>query len=201
MAEIKSTLEMVLARAEKMAAGASQPNNSEEQERTGMRLAAEFLKDGALNLTQALEEQPPATQMAVRSGMAKTLLRNIVLPRDEQLRDAGKIAIDGLIKISGNSREIGAICNELNQLLDQYNQHKEQMTKQLEDAIQAQLQQHRQQADGGMDAGRETKLNPALHPQYREELGRMLTSLNGQYNDAMDQRKEMISQRFGSGAR
>lgn len=202
MAEIKSTLEMVLARAEKLAASASPQNSDEEQERIGMRLAAEYLKDGVLNLTQALEEQPAASQMTVRTGMAKTLLRNIVLPRDEQLREAGKFAINGLLSISGNSREIGAICNELKQLLDQYNQHKEQVTKQLEEAIQAQLQQRRQPMDDGMDdlAGADTKMNPALHPQYREELGRMLSNLNSQYNGAMDQRKEMIRQRFGSAA-
>ena len=35
-----------------------------------------------------------------------------------------------------------------------------------------------------------------MHPKYREELARMLTSLNNQYNDAMNQRKEMILQLF-----
>jgi hypothetical protein len=201
MAEIKSTLEMVLARAEKLAASATDHVGDEEQERTGMRLAAEYLKEGIANLEQALSEQSGPSQMAVRAGMAKTLLRNIVLPRDELLRETGKTAIKGLLAISGKSREMEAICKELSQILDQYNQHKEQMTKQLEDAIQAQLQQRNPMGEGGDSLNGQAKLNPALHPQYREELGRMLTSLNNQYNDAMDQRKEMIRQRFSGGSR
>jgi hypothetical protein len=40
-----------------------------------------------------------------------------------------------------------------------------------------------------------------MHPQYREELARMLTSLNNQYNDAMNQRKGMILERFSPTAR
>jgi hypothetical protein len=35
-----------------------------------------------------------------------------------------------------------------------------------------------------------------MHPQYREEMAKMLTSLNNQYNDAMKQRKDMILERF-----
>ena len=37
-------------------------------------------------------------------------------------------------------------------------------------------------------------LNPALHPQYREELARIQGDLNNQYTQALDQRKELIRQ-------
>lgn len=44
MAEIKSTMEMVLERAAKMADSGNTAFDDEELQRTGMRLAAEFLK-------------------------------------------------------------------------------------------------------------------------------------------------------------
>ena len=37
-------------------------------------------------------------------------------------------------------------------------------------------------------------MNPAMHPQFQEEMARMLSDLNTQYNQALDQRKEMIRQ-------
>jgi hypothetical protein len=40
-----------------------------------------------------------------------------------------------------------------------------------------------------------------MHPQYREELSRMLTGLNNQYTDAMDQRKAMALRLFTADAR
>jgi hypothetical protein len=192
MAEIKSTLEMVLERAAKMAEDAPSVDENEETKKLGMRLAAEFLGGKLTNLRAELEKNAPETQAHIRYGMAQTLLRNVVLPRDELLQEASRQALAGILKLSGNSGDIGAICGELGQILDQYDQHKEQSTEQLNDAIKAQLQQQ------FMAAGQEMpdSVNPSMHPQYAEELSKMLTALNNQYNDAMDQRKEMILQRF-----
>ena len=195
MAEIKSTMEMVLERAAKMAEGAKSEVETEDLIKTGMRLAADFLNRKETDLAQLLSEQPPKDQMAIRKGMAQTLLRNIVLPRDEQLQESGKIALQGVLSLSGKSADIIAICQELTQILEQYGQHKEQMTQQLEDAIRAQLEQ--QQMSQGQEGH---PVNPAMHPQYREELAKMLTSLNNQYYDAMNQRKEMILERFSPAA-
>ncbi len=191
MAEIKSTMDMVLERAAKMAATAQPEVDNEDLIKTGMRLAAEYLNQQQTDLAQLLIAQPAKDQVAIRKGMAQTLLRNIVLPRDEQLQASGKIALQGVLSLGGKSGDIAPICQELSQILEQYGQHKEQMTKQLEDAIRAQMEQ--QTAEGQKS---QAPVNPAMHPQYREELTKMLTSLNNQYNDAMKQRKEMILERF-----
>lgn len=196
MAEIKSTMDMVLERAAKMAAATTQDVENEDLVKTGMRLAADFLNQKETDLAQLLAAQPPQDQVAIRKGMARTLLRNIVLPRDEELQASGKIALQGVLAIDGQSAEIKTICQELVQILEQYGRHKEQMTQQLDDAIKAQLEQ--QQAAQGQEG---QSVNPAMHPQYREELSKMLTSLNNQYNDAMNQRKDMILERFSPAVR
>ena len=188
---------MVLERAAKMAAEAGPTVDSEDLIRTGMRLAADFLSDKSTDIAGTLDEQPGPSRMEIRLGIAKTLLRNIVLPRDELLQESGKKALHGILALSGNGRDITSICQELVQILDQYGQHKEQTIQQLEDAIRAQMEQ--QQQMGGEPEMRGGN-NPKMHPQYNEELSKILTSLNNQYNDAMNQRKEMILQRFTPGA-
>lgn len=186
---------MVLERAAKMAEGAKSEVDKEDLIKTGMRMAADFLNKKETDLPQLLSEQLSQDQMAIRRGMAQTLLRNIVLPRDAQLQESGKIALQGVLSLIGKSADINAICQELTQIIEQYGQHKEQMTQQLEDAIRAQLEQ--QQLSRGQEGH---PVNPAMHPQYREELAKMLTSLNNQYNDAMNQRKDMILERFSPAA-
>jgi hypothetical protein len=188
---------MVLERAARMAAAAAPEVNDEDQVKTGMRLAADFLNGKETDLGILLAAQPAPAQVAVRQGMAQTLLRNIVLPRDEQLQVSGKLALQGILALGGKSGEIKAICQELGQILDQYGQHKEQMTQQLEDAIRAQLEQ---QQRGPRREG-QPPVNPAMHPHYREELAKMLTSLNNQYNEAMQQRKQMILDRIAPATR
>ena len=197
MAEIKSTMDMVMERAARMAAAAAPTTDNETLIKKGMRLAADYINGKEIDLKRELAAQPPAEQGEVGKGMTQTLLRNITLPRTKELQASGELALQAVLALAGKKSEVSTICRELDQILKQYGQHKEQMTQQLEDAIKAQLEQ--QGAARGM-AGK-VNTSPAMHPQYREELSRMLTGLNNQYNDAMDQRKAMILQLLSPAAR
>ncbi|MFT5700024.1 MAG: hypothetical protein ACI8ZB_002894 [Desulforhopalus sp.] len=192
MAEIKSTMEMVLERAARMAAEAPEVTTNEDLVRTGMKLAADFIKSADTDLASNLGAYSGEDLQSVTQGVAKTLLRNIVLPRDEALQITGQTALQGILTLSQNSEEIQTLCQELGQILNQYDQHKEQSTQQLKDALKAQIQQ--QQMSAGQEPQEE--INPVMHPQFNEEMGKMMTSLNNQYNDAMTQRKDMILQLF-----
>ncbi len=190
MAEIKSTMDMVMERAARMAAAATPTTDDETLVKKGMRLAADYINGLEIDLVRELAAQPPAEQGEVGKGMAQTLLRNVTLPRSKELQASGELALQAILALAGKKTEVITICRELDQILKQYGQHKDQMTQQLEDAIKAQLEQQ------GAARGQAGKVNtsPAMHPQYREELSRMLTGLNNQYNDAMNQRKTMILQ-------
>ncbi|BHH84914.1 DUF6657 family protein [Desulforhopalus sp. 52FAK] len=192
MAEIKSTMEMVLERAARMAEAAPEVVANEDLIKDGMKLAADYLKQGETDLSASLGSHSAADQAEIMKGMAQTLLRNIVLPRDEELEVTGQAALQGILNLSQNNGEIQTICQELAQILAQYGQHQEQSTQQLKDALKAQIQQ--QQMSMGQESQEE--INPVMHPQFNEELNKMMTSLNNQYNDAMTQRKDMILQLF-----
>ncbi len=195
MAEIRSTLDMVMERAAKMADESSKNTASEDSEKAGMRLAAEFLSSGKTDLATALKEQPADKQKAVIGGMADTLLRNIVLPRDEMLLENSMRALEGVSNLG--SGVVTSACSELQQILNQYNQHKDQMVEQLNGTIRGQIEQ--QMAQSGQQVSDDISINPSMHPQYQEELNKMLTDLNGQYNQALDERKAVIKQQLITG--
>jgi len=193
MAEIKSTLDMVLARAARIAAESdAQEESGEDTVKEGMRLAAGYLNqpDGD-SLTATLAGQNAAKQKALRQGMVQALLRNIVLPRDEALKERSELAIKGILDLMAASggAAVTTTCAELGQLLGQYGKYKGQMTQQLEDALLGQLEQ--QYAARGLQPP--ARLTAAMHPKYKDELARLLLDLNGQYGQAMDQRKEVIA--------
>lgn len=195
MAEIRSTMDMVLERAARMAAEAEETPADDSQANEGMRLAAAYLNGDGTNLLEQLKNKAPEEQMAVRGGMARTLLRNIVLPRDEQISEQSLHSLMGLQELSGNSSDIATLCSELKQILEQYGQHREQVKQQFDESILNQLKMQLQQQ--GMAVDDEMALNPTMHPQYQEEWARTSADLNSQYNDALDQRRELIGQRFG----
>ena len=195
MAEIKSTLEMVMERAARMVADADDsPENGEALQR-GMRTAASFLNGEAIDLMSYLKEQAADEQMEVRSGMVRTLLRNIVLPREDTISERSLSSLSAMQTLAGNAAEISAICSELKQILEQYSQHRTQVLQQLDDAIRNQLKQ--KLLEQGQPIDDDMSLNPAMHPQYQEEVARMSGDLNDQYSEAIEQRKEAIRIRLG----
>lgn len=186
---------MVMARAAKMTAEVAETPDNDNAERVGMRIAASLLNGESVDLSGYLKEQPPEDQMSIRSGMIRTLLRNIVLPREDEISETTRIGLSAIQDLSGNAAEIDTICGELNQILEQYSQHRDQTKQQLDDAIRGQLKQ--KLLEQGQAVDDEMSINPTMHPQYREELSRMSADLNDQYNQAIEQRREAIRQRLG----
>jgi hypothetical protein len=195
MAEIRSTMDMVMERAARLAAEADEVSADDACVNEGMRMAAAYLSGEGANLLEQLKKKAPEGQMAIRRGMAQTLLRNIVLPRDEQLSEQSLLSLAGLQELSGSSSDIVTICSELKQILEQYGQHREQVKQQFDESILNQLKMQLQQQ--GLAVDDEMALNPTMHPQYQEEWSRASAELNNQYNEALGQRKELIGQRFG----
>lgn len=195
MAEIKSTMEMVLERAARMEKEAAAVPESTNFTKDGMRIAAAFMNNTEENLIDQLQQNASEKQQSIRGGMVHVLLRNILLPRDEEIQATGSKAINGLLQLSDGNADISNICTELGQILEQYGQHKDQMTEQLDSAIRGQMQQ---QATEEGEGAAPQDINPASHPQYAQELSKILGGLNDQYNQAMDQRKDMIKKIFGA---
>lgn len=195
MAEIKSTMDLVMERMARMTANTAEPvNNDEDNEKIGMKAAAAYLDNTLADLTQELAQHPPEAQKAVFSGATKILLRNVLLPRDERLQERSDSALNGIITIAQalNAAEVSQVCAELQQILQQYNQHKDQVTQQVEEAMRGQLEQ--QYAGRGVDP---SQIRASMHPKYNEEMSKVHQDLNGQYIQAMDQRKDMIMQQLG----
>lgn len=186
---------MVMERAARMTAEVAEEPGNDDAERKGMRAAAALLNGEPTDLLALLKEQPANEQMDVRSGMVRTLLRNIVLPRDNSISESSVTGLSAIQTLSGNSAEISSLCNELQQILEQYSQHRDQVRQQLDEAIRAQLKQ--KLLEQGQQVDDEMSINPAMHPQYQEELSRMSSDLNEQYNQAIDQRRDAIRQRLG----
>lgn len=195
MAEIRSTMDMVMERAARLAEEAEESSGDEALANEGMRLAAAFLNGEGENLLEQLKSKAPEEQMIIRGGMARTMLRNILLPRDQEISEQTLLSLNGLQELSGNSTDIATICSELKQILEQYGQHREQVKQQFDESILNQLKMQLQQQ--GLAVDDEMALNPTMHPQYQEEWSKASAELNNQYNDALDQRKELIGQRFG----
>lgn len=191
MAEIRSTLEMVLERAARMEARASDDLILQEKEKEGMRLAAGYLRGEQVELSAALVKCSAAERPHVKKGMVTALLRNIVLPRKTDEAPAAKKAMQALMEIGRDKGDLVPVFTEMKSILDRYLSHKEQLKKQLEEQFAQQMMM--MEKNLAQQTGMKMKLQPSQHPKFAEEWQRIMVELNDQYGRAVEQYKEFIA--------
>lgn len=192
MAEIKSTLEKVLERAASMGRASQEEIQAEEKVREGMRMAAEYLQENEIDFSRARETTGAAA--LILKGIVQVFLRNIALPRDDDQQRTER-AMQGLQDLNKGSGDLMTICKEMKNILNHYQQHKKEVRRQVEDAFRQQMEHALANQTGQKGLG--MKVDPVLHPKFQEEWSRIKTDLNSQYNEALDQHKKLVAQRFG----
>lgn len=194
MAEIKSTMDLVMEKLARMDLRDAPDLDEEELQREGMRAAAEFLRGEKEDLAAALNAVEPGRQRFLKSGMIRALVRNIVLPRNDEQKAEARRAMAGILAIAGGSGDIEAMLQDVTNILERYGEHRKQMRDQLEQAF---AQQMRQMEDNlAMQTGVSMKLEPSQHPKFKEEWQRLSGDLDDQYGRAVEQYKDEIRRRL-----
>ena len=191
MAEIKSTLEKVMERAASMGRATQEEIATEERVKDGMRMGADYLRGEDVDFSNALEQT--TSSVLVKRGLVQAFLRNITLPRDDEQQRAER-AMQGLLALGKESGDLLSIFKDMKGILDHYQQHKKEILQQLEDAFRQQMEQAMAQQTG--QAGLGMKADPTLHPKFQEEWSRVQSDLDTQDNQALDQHKDLVAQRF-----
>ncbi|MGI6656705.1 MAG: DUF6657 family protein [Desulfobulbus sp.] len=194
MAEIKSTLELVMERAARMGVATPDEMRHEENLKQGMQQTAAYLNGNAPSLKALLDEQDAGQRAAVRKGMLTSLLRNLFLPRDEEGVARLDRAIKGLGELNPDTPDIPALCRELRTVATQYSQHRDQLYEQLKEQVRRQLEQIL--ASKGMHTDG-MKIDPSQEPHFKEQWAQLEADLDHQYNKALEQFKQQLAARVG----
>ncbi len=196
MAEIKSTMELVMERANSMGKASKEEINREKDIKEGMKLAAAYLNGEKESISDSYKSQPENRQQDLRTGIAQGLLRNISLPHNQDNQQRAEKALLGVIDLGENEGEITAICQELKKLVGQYLQHREQLQNQLEEQVKMQYEQLMagQMDEQAADLG---GIEETLKKQISEEWNRVEGELNSQYNQALEQYQQQLRMRLG----
>ncbi len=195
MAEIKSTMELVLERAARIGKATSDEMQHETNVKTGMQITAEYLNEKIPSLKEALNSQDKDIQPAIRKGMLTSLLRNIFLPREEEGTARVNLTLKGIQDL-GDTADLGAVCGEIQNISGQYGQHRKQLYEQLKEQMRMQLEQLIAQQTGMPPDG--LNIDPTTEPKFKEEWGKIETELDGQYGRALEQYKDQLNQIIGS---
>ncbi|HIJ79731.1 MAG: hypothetical protein OEY01_13430 [Desulfobulbaceae bacterium] len=194
MAEIKSTMEMVMERAARMAANAGPDVGGDDLLKDGMRLGAAYLRGEEASLAAKLDSCGEAERPQLRKGVVQALLRNIMLPRDAELQEPAVKAMNGLIEVGQGDDQLLQVFSEMKKILEGFLQHREQLRQQIEAQFTQQMEAMAQSK--GQNSVGAMKLQPSHHPKFKEEWSRIQAELNHKYGEALDKLKDMVSHKL-----
>ena len=193
MAEIKSALEIALARTEGIEAD-KEKFALKEIKIKGRKEALAFIenKSTADELAKSLKSYKKAELQAFREGVAEPLMSKLKLPADSSYRDEFSRSAEGLAVLAGNPKDLQQMLSQLEQFFDQYLQNREQMETQMA----AQFQPVLKQKEDAIFAqtGSRIKINPLDDPDYQKAYTQNIGKLTQSYQDALDEAREQLKQ-------
>ncbi len=189
MADIKSALELALEKAESYGRASKEEMAAAQSQERGRELAVRFLKEEG-DLASELDKLPPLDQAVALQGVKEVFLRNIRLPRLEVVDPDQDRVLAGLLLVARDRKAMSRLQGELERLLSQYLQIRQNALKQLKARVSAAIPQ----MERAMEAktGQRMRLEAEQLPQFQEEWHRFQGQLQDQFEPMLEQIKNQI---------
>ncbi len=195
MAEIKSALEIALARTEGIETDTGKIREK-ELKIEGRKAAISFIdgKTDAKELKKFLKEYKNEEKQALMRGLAESFLSRVKLPMAEGFESEIQKTAEGLATISDDPSSINQMFDQLIQFFAQYLQNKEQFVTQLTQQFQPLLKQKEDAIFA--QTGSRIKINPMDDPEFQKAYSQNMGKLEKQYSEAVDQAKGQLKEFF-----
>ncbi len=189
MAFIKSALEIAMERTKDVK---SDPETIKASQliKEGQKLASDFLfdpKSGDINLKKSLDKYKADERDSFLSGLKKTFLSNIHLPKDDNYKETLNKIGTGLSSVAGNKKSVSVMMEQIGQFYSQYLENKIQLIDALKQQYEPRLKQKEQEI--ASKYGEQVTLSPEQDPEFMEILKSNLGKMESQYSDSLSQAK------------
>ncbi len=188
--EIKSTLEIVLEKVEKLGKASKEELRREELIKEGRRLAAKFLNEKDFSLLKALATVKPEDKPLILRGVVDTLVRNIVFPRDEHAIAEIERALLGLEQVFAAFPQVKQLTAEIKKLLLLFYQQQKQIYEQFKQQFKAQFSEVEEALKE--QYGEQIKVDIEMQPKFQEEWRKIKGQLEEQYRQQLDYLKGLF---------
>jgi hypothetical protein len=189
LAEIKSALELALEKSESYGRASKEEMAAAQSQERGRELAVQFLKEEG-DLASELEKLSPLDQAVALKGVKEVFLRNIRLPRLEVVDPHQDRVLAGLLLVARDRKAMSRLQGELERLLSQYLQIRQNALQQLKARVSAAIPQ----MERAMEAktGQRMRLDAEQLPQFQEEWRRFQGQLQEQFEPMLEGIKNQI---------
>ncbi len=191
MGEIRSALEIALEKAEKLGKASKEEIKKQEAIAKGRRIAAIFLDDpDKKSLKELMADVDSSVLNSVIEGAMDTLLRNVVLPKEDSQMERAQKALSGIMDLKGSvaAQVVNAISQLLSQFKTTYTQYKEQLKAQM----QAQLGNLKQAVAEQYGMAVAQALDVEALPEFQQEWSKLSGQIVEQFNKELERLKNYL---------
>ncbi|MFP4617644.1 MAG: DUF6657 family protein [Spirochaetaceae bacterium] len=192
MAHIKSAWEIALERTSDIKSDKSSVR-ANELKREGQKIASEYVNADSPDpktLSSRLKEYSKEERKEVEKSVFEVLLSQISLPRNNQFKEKLETAKKGLGELTGETKKIGGIVDQIGSFFEQYLQYQEQISEQLKKQYEPQLKKKQEQLS--RQYGYSVELRPEQDPEFNQILQSNLEQLEEQYRQALNKARDEI---------
>lgn len=152
----------------------------------GRQLAVQFLK-GEGDLEAELKNLAPEAREAARTAVKEVFLRSVGVPRNGEVDERLERSLDGLLLAAAHPKDMARCRAELQQLLQQFLQYRNNAMQQLK----ARFAQSLVQTQRAMEAktGQRMQLEAEQLPQFQEEWRNFQGQLLAQFEPMLEDLK------------
>ena len=193
MADIKSAREIAMQKLENLEEVTEEERLKWKFVPKGEELAARYFKEDC-NLVVELSQYQDNERKYIVEGAEEILTRNINMPKNDLAKKNNRRAMEGLKLLKDDKASVENVYSKIRHIFNHYLEQGEQQRKQayesLKTQFEAKVQQAAQQQLGTMMM---VKVDVERQPQFREEWRKVLTQLDSQYLQHLDEYKLELS--------
>lgn len=191
MAEIRSALEIALARAEDVKSD-KEGLKAHVQKEEGKKLLSAYLNvhRDIDRLKGELKRAAPENRKNLTRGAFEILKANLFLPQGELPEEHLSLMEAGFSLITGKPKKVKNAFLQLKEFYRQYKGSREQLKQAVKAQIMPKLQAKAHEL--GAQFGREVKIEPEAHPEFLQIFAKNLGRVNEQFQVPLDQMKEEL---------
>ena len=191
MGEMKSAWEKAQEKVEKLGKLTGEEIKQFECVPVGNKLAAKYLQDTDYNLDAELTKyKGTGLRKYIAQGAQEIFMHNIILPQNERDKQIMQRATAGLRIVKENKNQLETILDRITNLLNYYEQARQQTYTQFKKGFEARLQESSQTLQ--KQSGNAVPIEAQLQAQFQAEWLNLNSQLNAQYEKVLEEHKQHI---------
>ncbi len=191
MSKMKSAREKAMEKVEKLGRLTEDEIKRFECVPVGNKLASRYLQEDDFNLDAELTRyKGTGLRKYIAQGAQEIFLHNIILPQGERDKQITKRAMSGLKIAKENKNQLETILDRITNLLNYYEQARQQTYSQFKKGFEAKLQETSQVLQ--KQPGNDVPIELQLQAQFQAEWHKLNSQLNAQYEKVLEEHKHHI---------